>query len=360
MNPQRIPGFDLARAYAIFGMFIVNYNFCFGSFQDQSFLGKFLNLFIGNSTAIFIICAGMGVSLMTSNYLQHPPQEKGKFKSIVLKRSWFLFALGLSLYSWWPGDILHFYGGYMHVAAFLLFVPKRYYLLGAILAILLFHILLLFIPIFTGWDLTTYKYADFWTLTGFLRNTLYNGWNALFPWIAYFFLGMWLGRINWQAPNIRGRIFITALVAFSLFECLRKYSLYKQFDRGLLDYINFDYFPPYLPFMIITASFALMVIVFCIWVGEKFEQSLIVNWLADTGKMTLTNYVQHITIGVLLLQFLSGSTYTGFLQTGKTLSPAYILTFSIGYFVISVICSVWWTKKFSKGPLEILMRKISG
>lgn len=64
---QRITGFDLARAYAIFGMFIVNFNFSFGSLMAPTGpLGRFLNLFTGNSTAIFIICAGMGVSLMTS------------------------------------------------------------------------------------------------------------------------------------------------------------------------------------------------------------------------------------------------------------------------------------------------------
>lgn len=63
---QRIIGFDLARAYAIFGMYIVNFIFCFGSFRDDSIFGKFANLFIGNSTSIFIICAGMGVIFMTN------------------------------------------------------------------------------------------------------------------------------------------------------------------------------------------------------------------------------------------------------------------------------------------------------
>ena len=120
---NRIIGFDLARAFAIFGMFIVNFNFSFGSFQDNSVIGQFLNLFTGNSTAIFIICAGMGISLLTNNSLENSKHEKSKFKSIILKRSWFLFALGLLLYNWWAGDILHFYGGYMHIAAFILFIP---------------------------------------------------------------------------------------------------------------------------------------------------------------------------------------------------------------------------------------------
>jgi uncharacterized membrane protein YeiB len=357
---QRIIGFDVARAYAIFGMFIVNFNFCFGSFQDQTPLGQFLNLFIGNSTAIFIICAGMGVSLMTNRISAYTNAEKEKFKSIILKRSWFLFAIGLLLYNWWPADILHFYSGYMHIAAFILFVPKRYFLLAAIIAIIIFHILLFIIPIETSWDFTTYKYADFWTIKGFLRNTFYNGWNSAFPWIAYFLLGMWLGKVNWQAPKIRAKIFTVAVVIFVLFEGLRKYSIYKQFDKNILDYINYNYFPPYLPFMLITASFALMVITVCIWLGDKFSESSIVKWLSYTGKMTLTNYVQHLTIGILILQALTGITYTGFLQTEMPLTPLYIFCYSIIYFIVSVVLSTIWTKKFKRGPLEMLMRKISG
>ncbi len=361
MERNRIIGFDLARAYAIFGMYIVNFNFSFGSFQDQSLPGQFLNLFTGNSTAIFIICAGMGLSLMTNNYPLYTTQEKVNFKSLVLKRSWFLFALGLILYNWWAGDILHFYGGYMHIAAFILFVPKRYYLAGALLAILLFHILLLIIPIFTSWDLTTYRYLDFWTIKGFLRNTFYNGWNSIFPWIAYFLLGMWLGRLNWQEPKIRRRIFVIGLFFFILFEGLRKYSVYSQLDGPILDYINSDYFPPYLPFMVITASFALMMITVCIWLGEKFKKLLLIKWLSDTGKTTLTNYVQHLTIGMIIFQLLTGSKYTGgYLQMDNIISPSYILIFSCCYFVLSVALSVIWIKKFGRGPLEMLMRKISG
>ena len=357
---QRIIGFDLARAYAIFGMFIVNFNFCFGSFQDRSPLGQFLNLFTGNSTAIFIICAGMGVSLLTNDFSEYSIQEREKFKSMILKRSWFLFIIGLLLYNWWAGDILHFYAGYMHIAAFMLFVPKKYFLIAAITAIIIFHILLLIIPVWTSWDLNALRYTDFWTIKGFIRNTFYNGWNSIFPWIAYFLLGMWLGRINWREPKIRQRIFIIALLVFLLFEGLRRYSLYTQFDRKALDYIMYDYFPPYLPFMIITASFALMVITICIWLGNQFPESIIVKSLSDTGKMTLTNYVQHLTIGMLILQALTGRKYTGFLQIELPVSPSYIFTFSVIYFFISIILSTLWTTKFKRGPLELLMRKISG
>ena len=105
---QRIIGFDLARAYAIFGMYIVNFNFSFGSVMSPNdSIGHFLNIFTGNSTAIFIICAGMGLSLMC-NKKTLTVKEKADLKSKVVKRSWFLFVLGLLLFNWWSGDILHF------------------------------------------------------------------------------------------------------------------------------------------------------------------------------------------------------------------------------------------------------------
>lgn len=356
---QRIIGFDLARAYAIFGMFIVNFNFCFGSFQDKSLPGQFLNLFVGNSTAIFIILAGMGVSLMTNRNIYNK-EEKSKLKSIILKRSWFLVASGLLLYNWWPGDILHFYGAYMHIAAFLLFVPKKYYLAIAVLAIIIFHLLLPVIPVNTSWNFQTYKYADFWTPIGFLRNTIYNGWNAVFPWLSYFMLGMFLGRLNWQNYSTKKNSFLTALVVFILFEAVRYLAKQNIFDAYWTNYIMSEYFPAYLPFILITAGFALMVISVCMFISDKFPSSKIISSLAKTGRMTLSFYVIHITIGMIIFSKITNQTYTGFLTQGTPAKPVYILTFAIIFYILCVLVSIFLTKKYKNGPLETLMRKISG
>lgn len=362
---QRIIGFDLARAYAIFGMFIVNFTFCFGSFRDKTVFGKFANLFIGNSTSIFIICAGMGVALMT-NRATYSIEEKTKLKSVILKRSWFLFGLGLLLYNWWPGDILHFYGAYMHIAAFLLFIPRRYYLWSAVFAIALYNILQLFIPIFTSWNLETTKYADFWTPIGFFRNTFYNGWNSVLPWFSYFSIGMFLGRLNWQDKRIWKRIFIIGFTLLAAFKALR---IFIEYDFGKVQrhelYVKFrfylmeDYFPANIPFIMITTGWALMVISFCMYLGDKFSTGKFIRLLAKTGQMTLSLYVIHMTIGVLILSILTHKTYTGFPQTEKPTELPFILTYSILFFGLSVMFSYLWNRKFENGPLETFMRKIS-
>jgi uncharacterized membrane protein YeiB len=353
---QRIIGFDLARAYAIFGMYIVNFSFCFGNLGDQSLLGKF--------TSIFIICAGMGVILLAKS--NTTLAEKNHIKSVILKRSWFLFFLGIALYSWWPGDILHFYGGYLHIAAFLLFVPKQRYLWLALLFILGYNLLQMLIPITTSWNLRTTQYADFWTPQGFIRNTLYNGWNSIFPWFAYFALGMFLGKLDWHNKKIQQKMFLIGLGIFSVFKALRLY-IRADFDNPKYNefYIKYwpqlmeDYFPANIPYLMITTGFALMVISFCMYLGNRFEDSKIINWLVKTGQMTLSLYVLHITVGVIILAKLSNLNYTGYPISDQPLPAGFVLSFAILFFVLSVAFSVFWTKKFKKGPIESLMRKMS-
>lgn len=356
---NRIIGFDLARAYAIFGMFIVNFVFCFGDFQDKRPLGTFLSLFVGNSTSIFIILAGLGVSLKT-NRPEYTIEEKKNLKSLILKRSWFLFAIGLLLYNWWPGDILHFYGGYLHIAAFMIFVPKRYYLWAALSAIIIFHLLLFIIPINTSWDFTTFKYADFWTPIGFLRNTLYNGWNSIFPWLCYFMLGMWLGRQNWKSKATIKNTFIIGLILYLVFEGLRYIVKNNEPLWKYWDYVMSDYFPAYIPYIMITTGFALMTISICMFIGGKFSTNKFIGLLVKTGQMTLSHYVIHLTIGMIILSKLTNKKYTGLLTNDTPTEPVYIFIYAVAFFIMSVLFSHFWSKKFRHGPIETLMRKISG
>jgi uncharacterized protein len=356
---QRIIGFDLARAYAILGMFIVNFNTAFGSFNDKTILGKFLSLFSGNSSSTFVILAGMGISLMT-NRSEYSLAEKLKLKAVIRRRSWFLFAIGLLLYMWWPADILHYYGGYMHLAILILFLPKKYYLMAAFLAIVIFHFLLFIIPYETGWNFETLEYTDFWTVSGFLRNTLYNGWNSIFPWVAYFFAGMWFGRLNWSEFKIQRKMFSIGLGLLIFIVALQFYACHTTMNKDLLMYITADYIPPYLPFMVSTFGFALMLISTFMFIGGKVENNKYANLFASTGQMTLTHYLSHIVIGMMIFASIIGTDYTDHLPEKAAASPIFILLFAVFYFGLSCLFSKLWARKFKNGPVETLMRKISG
>ncbi len=359
MVNNRILGFDLARAYAIFGMFIVNFNIVFSSHKDESFVGQFLGLFNGNSSSMFVILAGMGVALMT-NRAEYSVEEKRNLKAVVMKRGTFLFVFGLMFYVWWFADILHFYGSYLHIAALLLFVPKRFYLWAASASIVIFHILLIIIPYETGWNFETLQYADFWTITGFLRNTLYNGWNPVFPWLGFFLLGMRLGRLDWENAKIKRNILLTGIGVFSLVEILQMFANRGYFNEDFAFYLTADYIPPFLPFMLGTAGFSLVIITLCICLGEKFTESNLLKSLSKTGQMTLTHYVAHLTFGMIILSVITGKTDFNTPDSSNAVSPIFILNYTIFYYILSVIFSVIWSKKFKNGPLETFMRKFSG
>jgi uncharacterized membrane protein YeiB len=359
MMKQRIIGFDLARAYAIFGMYIVNFNIVFGSRHDESVLGRFLSLFSGNSSTVFVMLAGMGLALMT-NRPEYISEKRTRIRKTVHKRGLFLFAIGLLLYLWWPADILHFYGGYMHFAALLLFVDKRFCLWVAAFSIVIFHLLLLVVPYETGWDFDTLQYKDFWTIEGFLRNTFYNGWNPVFPWLAYFTTGMYLGRLNWSQRRTQKSMFLVGFGMYASVWALQLLVNRFSVSEDLKFYIEADYLPPFLPFLMSTIGFGLMLIVVFVRLGNKVSENPLAKSLANTGRMTLTHYISHLTVGMLLLAFLTDKTYIGQVNIQEPVHPAVVFGFSVLYFAASYGFSRFWSRRFENGPFETLMRKISG
>lgn len=356
---QRIIGFDLARAYAVLGMFIVNFNTVFGSLADKTYLGQFLSLFSGNSSSTFVILAGMGVALMT-NKATYDEAEKAKLRTIISRRSWFLFVIGLLLYLWWPADILHYYGGYMHLAILILFVPKKYYLWAAFGAILVFHALLFVIPYETGWNFNLLEYTDFWTINGFVRNTFFNGWNAIFPWVAYFFAGMWLGRLDWLDLKTQRKTFFSGLILYLFIQAVQFYAVNANLNKDVLMYLTADYLPPFLPFMLSTFGFALILISAFMFIGSKVADYKFAAVFTATGQMTLTHYISHLTIGMVIFALITGKTYAGHASETAAASPIFILLFALSYYVLSCFFSYFWSRKNKNGPIETLMRKISG
>lgn len=93
------------------------------------FLITFMSLFEGRASALFVILAGIGITLMTRSAVASNEQIKiSNSRKTIWKRSLFLFILGLLLYVMeWTGDILHYYGVYLFVAALLMTVRKNYY-----------------------------------------------------------------------------------------------------------------------------------------------------------------------------------------------------------------------------------------
>lgn len=349
---QRIIGFDLARAYAILGMFIVNFNTVFGNAKDETFLGKFLTLFSGNSSTVFVMLAGMGVALMSNRIDEYGSEERKHLRFTLIKRAAFLFVFGLLFSLWWPADILHLYGCYILIGSTILFLNKKHLPVMAAITIIVFHIILFSIPYEKGWNLDTLTYSGLWTFEGFIRNTLYNGWNPVFPWFSYFAIGMFLGRLNWNNTALNKKIIAVGAMLYTTIEVMQLVVQNVATDPQIIEFFMADYIPPLLPFLLSTIGFGLMIIGGFMLLGKHFTNNQWAINLAKTGQMTLTHYVTHLTFGLLLISLWRGE------QT-KWSSPLFILLFSLLFFGVSFYFSIYWTLKYKRGPLESLMRKIA-
>ena len=371
----RIPGFDLARALAILGMFLVNFNLVFGRYEDPSALGAFLRLFSGHASTSFVVLAGMGVVLGTRRTARHPQHaalavdagQQGLLSALYAverpHRTWLaelrwralaLLGLGLLLSLWWPADILHSYSAYLMLASLALVLRPGLWLMLALLSVLVFHGLLLVLPYEAGWDFDTLTYLDFWSLEGFLRSTLYNGWNPVFPWISYVLCGMYIGQLDWSKTQTANRVMAAGALMLLGTSALRHLALSLQQHPDWTLFWSADYLPPFLPFVLRTMGFALVLIAGCALLGSKQAHTVWLQALSATGRMTLTHYLAHLSLGLRLFYAITGNEGPG---TGQTPEPPWIiLLFCLAYFGLSVIFSLRWSARFAHGPLEALMR----
>ena len=63
---NRIEGYDVARALAVFGMVLVNYKSTMGSeYLGPEKLVGILSFLDGRAAALFVVLAGIGISLLT-------------------------------------------------------------------------------------------------------------------------------------------------------------------------------------------------------------------------------------------------------------------------------------------------------
>ncbi|MGL5389861.1 MAG: heparan-alpha-glucosaminide N-acetyltransferase domain-containing protein, partial [Shewanella sp.] len=220
MINQRIYGYDIARALAVFGMVIVNFKTVMHTNRsnDDGWLSIF-NILDGRASAVFVILAGVGITLMTQGARLSGSQVRlQQEKRALLKRAAFLFITGLLYIEIWPADILHYYGVYISLGALLLTASTRQLLWVAAAISAGFPIIFLIIDYTTSWNWTTLHYADFWSVHGFLRNLLFNGFHPVFPWAAFLLVGMALGRLPMNNARIRNRVFIFGLLATLLIE----------------------------------------------------------------------------------------------------------------------------------------------
>ncbi len=353
----RINGIDLARSLAIIGMIIVNFKMVFGSI-GEGWLLAIVNSLSGKAAALFVVLAGVGISLMTQKGYEANDSSRCKSdRTKLLKRSIVLFVVGLSYMAIWPADILHFYGIYMLCTLLFIWASQRLILSAALIFIFSYPFLMWMMDYDQGWDFETLNYQEFWSFKGFFRNLFYNGFHPVFPWISFMLVGLWYGRNDLRDSRVVKGLLVKGLIGFVAMVLLSKGLLYISHTSDPIEseqlalVLGLSPMPP-LPIYMLAGSFlSVAIISTCILVADRYREAPVVIYLVNCGQLALSIYVAHVVLGMSLVYIYDES------MIGK-----YSIQFTFCYAMIFSFCCIVfsnvWLKYFRSGPLEWLFKKI--
>lgn len=343
---DRVKGFDVARALAILGMILVNTRGKLDAYaSDFEWLVWASNRIEGKSAALFVVLAGIGVSLRTRRARAQPHRLLRGEQVALAQRAAILFGLGILMLPVWSWDILHFYGVYLALAAVWLGVRDRTLLLLA-LAFVLGEVAL-----FTAFD----WWADrkVFTPRGVVRDIFFNGLHPLFPWMAFLLVGMWLGRRDLADRRFRRRLLVVASVVFIAVELLDAAA--RPGDDGrLIAWEHVEWLrtwprPARPMFVLCGLAFAIATVCACLELAERFEHRRPILVLVATGQLAFTIYVLHVAAAVIPVRL--------GLFPGAALEHA--MLYGLVFFVLAAAGSVAWRRRFTYGPLEGLLRRLT-
>lgn len=354
---NRLEGLDFARALAVLGMMLVNYKLAFEVASSDP-LYNLLAILEGRAAAVFLTLAGIGIGLMTTKgRLKENGSLRRQQRMTLAKRSVFLWAIGLILFQvfQWPADILHYYGAYMLLVLPLLYLkPKPLVLLS--FAIVLAGSVLQWTWDYTqGWNFVTFDYQDFWSLQGFTRHLFFNGFHPILPWLAFILVGLALSYGQLSSVNIRRKIFFIALSTAVIIEVLSALTIqYVGMNSAYAPLFMTKPMPPTLFYMIAASAWAVSFIIICIELCALIPSAgtghILKTSLIHSGQMALSHYVFHSAVVLTLAESM------------KILHPqsgTFVVGLTCGLYVFMIIFAHLWIQKFSRGPIELIMRRLT-
>jgi uncharacterized protein len=354
-NKERLQGFDVARAFAILGMVLVHFALTLSApGWKESWLAWLLDVLDGRAAATFLVLAGVGIALRVTK-AQGDDQALKLVRQSIFRRGLFLLVAGFLLLMIWPGDILRVYGVTMLLASLLLTARSAW--LWGIIATFVAGFLLLFalLDYDQNWKWESMTYLRLWSLGGQLRNLFYDGFRSVFPWSAFLFFGMWLGRLNWKDPRTAWLCLSIGGSAALLLELLSKLLVARAavyMDRetavALLGTISM---PPLPIFLLAASSTAVAVIGGSVLLANAHGASFWLRSLVATGQLAFTWYIGHILVVVGII--------VGFGFEGTQQLPAAVLI-GAGFFGAAALASYTYKQRFNQGPLEWFIRAVAG
>jgi uncharacterized membrane protein YeiB len=353
-DAARLPGPDVVRAVALIGVVLLNvhgYLTIRGGPRGGGAVARFFDPWSGplatRFAATFVLVAGVGVTLYTRRARHDRATMTAKQWSLV-RRGLVLYGGGLVLDMVWRGTILPYYGAMFVLAALLCALGTRWVvavgaagaLAGAGVAWWSLERRL------DGHDTSWLSAPGPGSPRGLLLDTFVNGTHPLLPWLAFFCAGIVLGRVL-HAPAWRAAVLAAGFVLFGA--ATMAGSAAGAGPRAEL--LSVDPSSRALPYTLSALGTALIAFGALTWVAEQFRASAPVRLLRDAGAMSLTLYVAHALVFLLVVDRLGWVRPTG-LDTA--------LLFTAGYWVVAIAAGAAWHRRFGIGPVEWVYRQLGG
>ena len=334
----RLEPLDLARFLAFAAMVHVNFGLLLQGFSEQT--TPTIPIFQGRAAALFVILAGIGFGLQTKKY------STASSTLSILKRSVFLFFVGLLNMVIFEADIIHFYAFYFALG--LLFINRSTTLLltSIILTTFGFVLLTMVFNYDAGWNWQTYTYIDLWTLEGFTRNLWFNGWHPIVPWFSFFLFGMIISRWDLRSTRTQVLMILTGSITAILLS-LWAFNLSLQVSQEIQPLLTLAPVPPMPFYIFVSLGVSAAIIGLCFYFEDWLEKYRIIDLLVPAGKQTLTLYLAHILVGMTFFDAM------GWSNTQTATSTLLITTI---FCCIAIIYAHIWSRRFPRGPIEWLMR----
>jgi uncharacterized protein len=353
---NRIVGYDLARAVALLGMLLVNFSVLLGNgTSDPTWLDYLIQIIKGRAAATFVVLAGVGLSLLTKSvYLSKDRTAINAKRLTLLKRSFFLLVIGLFNFIISPiSDILHFYALYIAIGACLLTLSNRSLAVLALATITGRPLVMTGFDVVKNWDFNTVAGTGIWNVSGIIGHFMFNGCFPVIPWMAFVMVGMWIGRRDLSDHYLRKKILLAGIgaVVFSWYvsRVLVPISSYVGLNpEGLHPWSEITAGDSIHLFMISAMGTALVVISLSMMLADRFGNARWMKPHIAAGQTTLSLYVAHIIVGTLFLRAIE-------------IHEMDLLFFpiwgTIVFYTSALLFSYYWTKRFRRGPLELVMRR---
>ena len=191
-----------------------------------------------------------------------------------------------------------------------------------------------------------------------IRRLFFNGFHPVFPWTAFLLIGMWLGRQDMRNRKTQRKVFFGGITAALVSECA-SWLLIRYFSANVSELdietvralFGTEAMPPMPLYLFASSGIATAIIGGCLMLTDKYPEAKWTTPFITTGQLALTLYVAHVVIGM--------GTLGAFGRLENQTAPFAIGSAGI-FCICAVIFSYFWRKRFRRGPLEGVMRQMTG